>query len=131
MVTNENGYIDSVTDKIYSKVNTTNGTVKVDASSVVTRNSRGMFPRDTYLITELNTPAGYMPIQPMTVVLDKQSYKYQWILEDKDIISALRVEKRMQKPDKSSRSQIHHSICMMHRENKSRWLQAVILPHSI
>ena len=93
MVTNENGYIDSVTDKIYSKVNTTNGTVKVDASSVVTRNSRGMFPRDTYLITELNTPAGYMPIQPMTVVLDKQSYKYQWILEDKDIISALRVEK--------------------------------------
>ena len=76
MVTNENGYIDSVTDKIYSKVNTTNGTVKVDASSVVTRNSRGMFPRDTYLITELNTPAGYMPIQPMTVVLDKQSYKY-------------------------------------------------------
>ena len=93
MVTNENGYIDSVTDKIYSKVNTTNGTVKVDASSVVTRNSRGMFPKDTYLITELNTPAGYMPIQPMTVVLDKQSYKYQWILEDKDIISALRVEK--------------------------------------
>jgi len=93
MVTNENGYIDSVTDKIYSKVNTTNGTVKVDASSVVTRNSRGMFPRDKYLITELNTPAGYMPIQPMTVVLDKQSYKYQWILEDKDIISALRVEK--------------------------------------
>ena len=93
MVTNENGYIDSVTDKIYSKVNTTNGTVKVDASSVVTRNSRGMFPRDTYLITELNTPAGYMPIQPMTVVLDKQSYKYQWILEDKDIISALRIEK--------------------------------------
>ena len=93
MVTNENGYIDSVTDKIYSKVNTTNGSVKVDASSVVTRNSRGMFPKDTYLITELNTPAGYMPIQPMTVVLDKQSYKYQWILEDKDIISALRVEK--------------------------------------
>ena len=93
MVTNENGYIDSVTDKIYSKVNTTNGTVKVDASSVVTRNSRGMFPKDIYLITELNTPAGYMPIQPMTVVLDKQSYKYQWILEDKDIISALRVEK--------------------------------------
>ena len=93
MVTNENGYIDSVTDKIYSKVNTTNGTIKVDASSVVTRNSRGMFPRDKYLITELNTPAGYMPIQPMTVVLDKQSYKYQWILEDKDIISALRVEK--------------------------------------
>ena len=93
MVTNENGYVDSVTDKVYSKVNTTNGTVKVDASSVVTRNSRGMFPKDTYLITELNTPAGYMPIQPMTVVLDKQSYKYQWILEDKDIISALRVEK--------------------------------------
>ena len=94
MVTNENGYADSKNQKVYSKIITNaDGTISVDENSVVARNSRGFFAYDTYTIKELNTPKGYKPINDITVSLNKDGYTYQYILEDKNIMSAIRIVK--------------------------------------
>lgn len=94
LVTNENGYADS-TLGVYERIITdASGNMTVDLASKVAFNQRGAFPRDTYRVSELNTPAGYMPIHDFTFTLDEQSYKYQWILNDRDVTAAIRVEKR-------------------------------------
>lgn len=92
--TNENGYFDSSVSAVYRKITKANdGSIALDKSSALKRNSRGFFVYDTYTLREISTPKGYVPINDLTFNLKKQSYKYQWILEDKDIVSALRVVK--------------------------------------
>lgn len=94
LVTNENGYADSKTQNVYSKIiKNSDGTISVDKNSVVQKNPRGCFPYDTYTIRELNTPKGYMPINDITFRLTSDGYKYQWILEDKNVMSAVRIVK--------------------------------------
>lgn len=92
--TNENGYADTAVNKVYSKIiNDADGNISVDEDSVVARNQRGFLKYDSYTIKELNTPKGYEAVHDINFQLKAQSYKYQWILEDKDIVSALRVLK--------------------------------------
>lgn len=94
LVTNENGYADSECQNVYSRIITnSDGTISVDENSVVPRNSRGFFPYDTYTIKELNTPRGFMPINDITFHLKSNGYKYQWILEDRNVMSAVRIVK--------------------------------------
>lgn len=94
LVTNENGYANSRTDKVYSRIKEdAEGNLMVDPDSVIPNNTRGNFPKDKYVIKELNTPPGYMPIKDITFEVTSQSYLYQWILNDRDVVSALRVEK--------------------------------------
>ena len=94
LVTNKNGYADSASQDVYSKIiKNSNGTISVDKNSVVPKNDRGCFPYDTYTIKELNTPKGYMPINDITFHLTSEGYKYQWILEDKNVMSAVRIVK--------------------------------------
>ena len=92
--TNENGYADTVANSVYSKIITdSDGNITVDENSIVARNSRGFFVYDSYTIKELNTPKGYQAIHDITFQLKQQSYKYQWILEDKDVVSAIQIVK--------------------------------------
>ena len=92
--TNENGYFDSSVSTVYRNITKANdGSIALDKTSALKRNSRGFFVYDTYTLREISTPKGYVPINDLTFNLQKQSYKYQWILEDKDIVSALRVVK--------------------------------------
>lgn len=94
LVTNANGYADS-TLGVYERIITdASGNMIVDPDSKYANNTRGNIPYDTYRVSELNTPDGYMPIHDFVFKLEKQSYKYQWILNDRDVTAALRVEKR-------------------------------------
>ena len=96
MVTNENGYSDTQNNKVYKNIITDQegNVISVDETSVVETNSRGFFVYDTYTIKEIKTPVGYVAINDITFDLHRQGYKMQWILEDKDIVSALRITKK-------------------------------------
>lgn len=55
---------------------------------------RGRIPYDTYIVIEENTPEGFMSISPFRVTISKEGVTLGYIIENKNIISAISVVKK-------------------------------------
>ncbi|MBA4698491.1 MAG: hypothetical protein H2212_03575 [Ruminococcus sp.] len=55
---------------------------------------RGSLPVDEYIVREKNTPAGFIPITPFRVKITEEGVTLGYIIENRNIVSAISVVKR-------------------------------------